>query len=310
MEWFKKSKTGISSSNQKKEIKDNLWIKCEGCSEIIYRKELERLLWTCPGCKSHFRINSRVYREILLDEGTFEEMDAGMTSVDALSFKDKKSYADRIVEYRKKSGLNDAVITGVGAIHRRRVGICVMDFSFMGGSMGSVVGEKITRVIMRATREGFPMVIVCSSGGARMQEGALSLMQMAKTSAALALLAEKKLPFIAVLTDPTTGGTTASFAMLGDVIISEPGALVGFAGARVIRETIRQELPKGFQRAEFLMEHGFIDCIVDRSELRETLNRMLAHFMGPVKLDRVKSDLYIDADGNLKDQYQDLPRNP
>jgi acetyl-CoA carboxylase carboxyl transferase subunit beta len=302
MEWFKQTKSGILST-KKKEIQDNLWIKCEGCSEIIYKKELEKQFWTCPFCAAHFRINSQKYREILLDAGTFNELNPDMTSVDVLGFTDKKAYAERIVESRKKSGLKEAVITGIGLLNRRQVAIGIMDFDYMGGSMGSVVGEKVARLIVHATREALPLVIVCSSGGARMQEGAFSLMQMAKTSAALALYEKKNLPYISVLTHPTTGGTTASFAMLGDIHIAEPGALIGFAGPRVIRETIRQELPKGFQRSEFLLEHGFVDTICDRRELKDLISKIHYHLLGNYKVVQVaKSDLYIDAEGNLKKQ--------
>ena len=297
MEWFKKSKSGILFTAQKREIQDDLWVKCDACSEIFYRKELEKKLWICPACRAHFSIDSATYREILLDKDSFVETDASMESVDMFSFVDKKSYADRIVEHQKKTGLKDAIVTGLGSVEKRRVAAGFMDFGYMGGSMGSVVGEKTARLIRKATEEGLPLVIVSSSGGARMQEGAYSLMQMAKTAAALALHAEKRLPYISILTHPTTGGTTASFAMLGDVNIAEPGALIGFAGPRVIRETIRQELPKGFQRAEFVRDHGFVDIICVRSELKATLAVLLNHMCGPVKVE--KSDLFIDADGSL-----------
>jgi acetyl-CoA carboxylase carboxyl transferase subunit beta len=307
MEWFKKSKSGIVFNTKKKEIKDNLWIKCEICNEIIYKKELEKNLWICTNCNAHFRINSRLYREVLLDKDSFMEMDATMTSVDILGFADKKKYADRIVESQKKSGLKEAVITGIGTIEKRRVAIGIMDFGYMGGSMGSVVGEKVARLIRRATKEEIPLVIVSSSGGARMQEGAFSLMQMAKTSAALALHSVKNLPYISVLTHPTTGGTTASFAMLGDVHVAEPGALIGFAGPRVIRETIRQELPKGFQRSEFLLEHGFVDVVCDRRELKKLISTMLGIIMSDEKVEKVeKSDLFVDIKGNLKKKYQNV----
>ncbi|OGJ91792.1 MAG: acetyl-CoA carboxylase subunit beta [Candidatus Raymondbacteria bacterium RifOxyA12_full_50_37] len=305
MEWFKKSKSGIVFQ-PKKEINDDLWLKCDSCKEIIYRKEVEKILWICPNCSWHFQINSEIYRAILIDQDSFKEIDRDMGSNDILKFKDKKGYADRIIEHQKKSGLMDAVVTGLGTMEKRPVAIGVMDFRYMGGSMGSVVGEKVTRLVRRATAEQLPLIIISSSGGARMQEGALSLMQMAKTSAALALHAEKKLPYISVLTHPTTGGTTASFAMLGDVHIAEPGALIGFAGPRVIRETIRQELPKGFQRAEFVLEHGFIDVICDRRNLKNLLVTLLNHFMGskiPGQIEK-SDDLFIDAQGNLKKKYQ------
>jgi len=305
MEWFKNTKSGILST-RKKEIQDNLWIKCDGCGEVIYKKELEKQLWTCPGCNAHFRINSQLYRQILLDTGTFQEIDADMTAVDQLGFEDKKAYADRIVENQKKSGLKEAVVTGTGLLSRRRVAIGIMDFDYMGGSMGSVVGEKLTRLIMLATTEELPLIIITASGGARMQEGALSMMQMAKTSDDLALYGQKKVPYISILTHPTTGGTTASFAMLGDIQIAEPGALICFAGPRVIRETIRQELPEGFQRSEFVQEHGFIDIISDRRELKETLTKLLQHLLGNYKVEKLEmSDLYVDAEGNIKQKAQE-----
>jgi len=302
MEWFKKSKSGILFNTQKKEIKDDLWLKCDGCNEIFYRKELEKKLWICPSCRAHFAINSQIYRDILLDADSFEEMDSTLTSVDMLGFVDKKSYADRIVEHQRKTGLKDAVVTGFGVLDRRKVAIGVMDFSYMGGSMGSVVGEKITRLIRRATEAGVPLLIVSASGGARMQEGLYSLMQMAKTSAALAMHAAARLPYFSILTHPTTGGTTASFAMLGDINIAEPGALIGFAGPRVIRETIRQELPPGFQRAEFLLGHGFVDIISDRADLKSTISTLLGHLCGPVLVE--KSNLFIDAKGQLYQEKQ------
>jgi len=305
MEWFKNTKSGILNT-KKREIQDNLWLKCSGCSDVVYRKELDKHAWTCPACGAHFRISSNQYRQILLDPSTFQEMDPNMSSVDVIGFKDKKAYADRIIENQKKSGLKDAVVTGIGLLNRRRIALGAMDFDYMGGSMGSVVGEKITRLIVRATQDELPLVIVSSSGGARMQEGTYSLMQMVKTSAALSLYGQKKLPYISVLTHPTTGGTTASFAMLGDIHIAEPGALIGFAGPRVIRETIRQELPEGFQRSEFLLEHGFVDMICDRRDLKERISKILGHLLGDSKLEplaeKEKSDLYVDIEGNLKQQ--------
>ncbi|MBL8029224.1 MAG: acetyl-CoA carboxylase carboxyltransferase subunit beta [Fibrobacteres bacterium] len=305
MEWFKNTKSGILNT-KKREIKDNLWLKCEKCTAIIYKKELEKHAWTCPTCSAHFRVSSLQYRQIMLDPNSFQEMDQNMSSVDVIGFKDKKAYADRIVENNKKTGLKDAVVTGIGLLNRRRIAFGAMDFDYMGGSMGSVVGEKIARLIVRATQEELPLIIVSASGGARMQEGTYSLMQMAKTSAALSLFEMKKLPFISVLTHPTTGGTTASFAMLGDIHIAEPGALIGFAGPRVIRETIRQELPEGFQRSEFLLEHGFVDLICDRRDMKERIAKILSHLLGDSKLEplaeKEKSDLYVDIEGNLKRQ--------
>jgi acetyl-CoA carboxylase carboxyl transferase subunit beta len=307
MEWFKKSKTGILFNTKKKEIQDNLWQKCEICSEIIFKKELEKNLWICTHCNAHFRINSKVYGDILLDPNTFSEMDPTMYSVDVLGFVDKKSYADRIKQSQVKSGLKDAIITGTGQINRRMAAVGIMDFAYMGGSMGSVVGEKVARLTRRATAEGLPLVIVSSSGGARMQEGAFSLMQMAKTSAALALHAQKRLPYLSVLTHPTTGGTTASFAMLGDVNIAEPGSLIGFAGPRVIRETIRQELPPGFQRAQFLLDHGFVDMITDRRELKKTISTILEHLMGEDQVEKTEvSDLYVDEKGNVQKKGREI----
>jgi len=310
MEWFKKSKSGILGK-EKKAIKDNLWVKCEVCKEIIFKKELDKSLGICTSCNAHFRIHSKEYREIIFDKNSFHELDATISPLDPLSFVDKKKYSDRIIENQKKTGLKDAVVTGLGTIEKRKVALAVMDFRFMGGSMGSVVGEKITRMIRRATRDGLAVIIVSASGGARMQEGAYSLMQMAKTSNALALHSLEKLPYISVLTHPTTGGTTASFAMLGDVNIAEPGALIGFAGPRVIRETIRQELPEGFQRADFLLKHGFIDLIVDRKELKKTLATLLEHFSGESNKEKVaKTNLFVDAKGNLKKDYQPSRTKP
>lgn len=299
MEWFKKSKKGIGSQ-EKKEIPENLWVKCEVCSEIIYRKELEKTLWVCPKCDAHFRVNSTIYKEVLLDATSFTEIDSMMSSVDTLKFVDKKKYVDRIVENEKKSGLKDAIITGHARMFGRRVAIGIMDFRYLGGSMGSVVGEKIKRVADYALKENLPLILISASGGARMQEGALSLMQMAKTSAAVGRLHKAGLPYISLLTHPTTGGVTASFAMLGDLNIAEPGALVGFAGPRVIRETIRQELPDGFQRAEFVKEHGFIDFICDRRNLKKKITLVLDLLMGKEPGENKKSDLFIDEKGNIQ----------
>ncbi len=300
MEWFKKSKKGIGSQ-EKKEIPENLWLKCEVCSEIIYRKELEKTLWVCDKCGAHFRINSSIYKEILLDSSSFTELDSMMSSVDTLKFVDKKKYSDRLVQNEQKSGLKDAIVTGHARMFGRRIAIGIMDFRFLGGSMGSVVGEKIKRVADYAYKEKLPLIIISASGGARMQEGALSLMQMAKTSAAVGRLHRAGIPYISLLTHPTTGGVTASFAMLGDINIAEPGALVGFAGPRVIRETIRQELPDGFQRAEFVKDHGFIDVICDRRNLKKKISVILDHFIGKENsASSKKSDLFIDEEGNLQ----------
>jgi len=276
--WFRRSKENIERTTIKKDIPGGLWVKCDGCGEIIHRTQLEEAFYTCPKCNYHFRIGSREYIAILLDKGSFRETDKKMRSTDPLKFVDTKRYIERLRETMKKTGLNDAVRTGTGTIDGIPVVFGAMDFAFIGGSMGSVVGEKVARAIDRAYRMKRPLILVSSSGGARMMEGALSLMQMAKTSAKLARLAEDGVPYISILTDPTTGGVTASFAMLGDVNIAEPNALIGFAGPRVIRQTIGKDLPPGFQRSEFLLEHGFIDLIVHRKEMKETVSRLL-HLM-------------------------------
>ncbi len=274
MIWFKKD---IFSRGKEKTVKvpQGLWVKCNHCNEIIYRKEVERNRDVCPKCNYHFRISARRRIEITIDEGTFTELFENIAPVDALGFMDMKRYTDRITAAQQKTELKDAIICGEGSIEGRRLMLGVFEFSFMGGSMGSVVGEKITRLFERAMEEGVPVVIFASSGGARMQEGILSLMQMAKTSAAIERLRRKAIPYISVLTDPTTGGVTASFATLADVIIAEPRALIGFAGPRVIEETIRQKLPEGFQRAEYLLEHGMVDMIVERKKMRQTLSRLI-----------------------------------
>ncbi len=279
MAWFKKSKAPIVPVETKKmKMPEGLWKKCPNCHEIIYAKEIERNLNVCPKCDYHFRISARERITLIFDEGSFQEMDAGMKSVDFLDFKDSKRYKDRIKAAMKSSGSKSAVISGEGTIHGLPVVAAVFDFSFMGGSMGSVVGEKITRAIERALETRRPFIVFSSSGGARMQESILSLMQMAKTSAALARLKAAGLPFISVLTDPTTGGVTASFAMLGDINMAEPRALIGFAGPRVIEQTIRQKLPDGFQRSEYLLEHGMVDMIVSRREMKDLLAQVLRIF--------------------------------
>ncbi len=278
MAWFRKSKAPIASADTKKmQMPEGVWTKCKNCNEIIYTKEIERNLNVCPKCDYHFRISARARIDLVLDSGSFEEMDAEMQSVDFLDFKDSKKYKDRIKAAVKKS-TGDAVICGEGTIDGLAVVVSVFDFSFMGGSMGSVVGEKITRAIERALEKKSPLLIFSSSGGARMQESILSLMQMAKTSAALGRLKAAGIPFISVLTDPTTGGVTASFAMLGDLNIAEPKALIGFAGPRVIEQTIRQKLPEGFQRSEYLLDHGMVDMIVPRREMKERLAQILRIF--------------------------------
>lgn len=273
MEWFKRKPA--PPPTERKEIPDGLWTKCNSCGEIIYVRELEKDLWVCRQCSYHFRIRSTDYMDILLDPDSFTEYDTGLVSLDPLQFKDSKKYPDRIADARKKTGRNDAVISGIGSIDGRQVSFAVMDFSFIGGSMGSVVGEKISRTIERALDRQVPLIIVSCSGGARMQEGILSLLQMAKTSGLLARLSETKVPYISILTNPTTAGVMASYASLGDVIIAEPGALLGFAGRRVIEQTIGQKLPENFQTSEFFQDHGFLDKIVHRGELRKTVALLL-----------------------------------
>jgi len=275
MSWFKRSKENIASETQKRETPDGLWTKCEQCGEIIHKTELEKSLYTCVKCNAHFRIGSKEYFEILFDAGSFKEFDKRMRSADPLKFVDSKKYRDRIPEAIRKTSLHDAARWGTGTIDGKPAVVAAMDFTFIGGSMGSVVGEKIGRAIDKAWKTRVPLVVVSSSGGARMMEGALSLMQMAKTSAKLARLAEAGLPYISLLTDPTTGGVTASYAMLGDVNIAEPGALIGFAGPRVIKQTIGKDLPPGFQRAEFVLDHGFADMIVHRKDLKSTVSQLL-----------------------------------
>lgn len=276
MSWFTKERVGIEKSDGKKvSFPDGMWVKCPGCSETLLSKDLETNLQVCPKCGYHFRISARKRLEALLDGGAWQEFDAGLTSVDFLEFKDAKSYQDRINAALSKGGAKDAVICVEGAIEELPVQVSCFDFSFMGGSMGSVVGEKITRSIERGLQKRQPVIIISASGGARMQESILSLMQMAKTSAALAKLKRAGIPFVSLLTDPTTGGVTASFAMLGDVNIAEPKALIGFAGPRVIEQTIRQKLPEGFQRAEYLLDHGMIDAIIPRNEMRSKLASIL-----------------------------------
>ncbi len=277
MDWFKKSKTGLASK-EKKDIPDGLWSKCPECGEIFYNKQLEASLWVCPNCTYHFRIKSQKYIDIILDDGILNEVDTELISLDPLGFKDSKKYPDRIRVAQEKSGFKDAVRSGTGKIDEQEVAFAIMDFSFIGGSMGSVVGEKIARTIETAIDKNIPLIIVSCSGGARMQEGILSLMQMAKTSALLSVLARQKTPYISVLTNPTTAGVMASYASLGDVIIAEPKALLGFAGPRVIQQTIGQDLPEGFQSSEFFLEKGFLDKIVQRGDLRQTMIHLIHYF--------------------------------
>jgi acetyl-CoA carboxylase carboxyl transferase subunit beta len=276
MAWFKKDKAPLLPSDDKKvRVPEGLWTKCQNCRETLYTKDLEKNNSVCPKCNHHFRISANKRLELLLDEGSFVEFDRDMVSTDFLDFKDSRSYQERIDAAVAKGGSKDAVICGEGKICGTPVQMAVFDFSFMGGSMGSVVGEKITRAIERGIEKKMPVIVISASGGARMQESILSLMQMAKTAAALAKLREMGLPYVSILTDPTTGGVTASFAMLGDINMAEPKALIGFAGPRVIEQTIRQKLPEGFQRAEYLLEHGMVDLIVERKDMRQKLSQIL-----------------------------------
>jgi acetyl-CoA carboxylase carboxyl transferase subunit beta len=278
MAWFTRKPHETEGTPKKVVIAEGLWIKCDSCKEIVYRAEVERAGRVCPKCRYPFRISARERIGLLIDSGSFEEHHGGLASVDPLGFKDTKRYRDRLKAAKQKTSGEEAVVTGLARVGGYPVALCVFEFAFLGGSMGSVVGEKLARAIELAIDKHVAVIIVAASGGARMQEGILSLMQMAKTSAALERLGRARLPYLSVLTDPTTGGVTASFAMLGDVILAEPRALIGFAGPRVIAETIRQPLPDGFQRSEFLLEHGQLDLIVERRELKDTLRRLLAFF--------------------------------
>ena len=274
MDWFRRVKKSILPT-EKKQIPDGLWVKCDGCEEIIYKKELAKNHHVCHKCGYHFRIGSQNYIEMLLDNETSEEFNQNLRSVDPLNFKALKKYSDQLKSARHKTGIEEAVRSVKGKINDIDLIMAIMDFSFIGGSMGSVVGEKIARATDRAREERLPLIIVSASGGARMMEGALSLMQMAKTSAELKQFAKENLPFISLLTHPTTGGVTASFSMLGDFCIAEPGALIGFAGPRVIKQTIGQDLPEGFQRAEFLLEKGFVDRVVERKDLKSEITNLI-----------------------------------
>jgi acetyl-CoA carboxylase carboxyl transferase subunit beta len=278
MAWFKKTRKPIAAKEQPSRVPEGLWVKCPGCSQAIYNKELATNANVCPKCGHHFRLNASERLRLLFD-GDWTEHDRNLTSTDPLSFSDTKPYKNRLKAGEEATGLKDAVIVGTGAIDGIRTVVASMEYGFIGGSMGVVVGEKIARAIERAMAESCPIVIVCCSGGARMMEGALSLMQMAKICGALARLDRARLPYISVLTDPTTGGVTASFAMLGDLNIAEPKALIGFAGPRVIEQTIRQKLPEGFQRSEFLLDKGMLDLIVDRREMKAIIASAL-RFMG------------------------------
>jgi acetyl-CoA carboxylase carboxyl transferase subunit beta len=279
MAWFRKDKRpkAIRDDRSRSVVPEGLWTRCDGCREIIYTKELENSLRICPKCGFHFRIDVAARLRLLLDEESPRELFRGVRSADPLGFVDTKSYADRLRTYQEALDAEDALVVVEGTIENVPVVLAAMDYRFMGGSMGSVVGEKLARAAEHAVEKKRPLVVVSASGGARMQEGVLSLMQMAKIAAALGRLREARLPYLSVLTDPTTGGVTASFAMLGDLNIAEPGALIGFAGPRVIEQTIRQSLPEGFQRSEFLLAHGFLDLVVHRAELKATLARCLRH---------------------------------
>jgi acetyl-CoA carboxylase carboxyl transferase subunit beta len=276
MVWFRRDDAGSGRGSR---VPEGLWVKCEGCRETIYRKELERNLFVCPRCGHHHRVSARARLAQLFDRSEWKEVFSKVFSTDPLEFVDSKPYAERLRALRDKGQKSDALVVGVGRLSGMRAVIAAMEYSFMGGSMGSAVGEKLTRAIERCLKAKAPLIVVSCSGGARMQEGILSLMQMAKISAALARLHAERLPYLSVLADPTTGGVTASYAMLGDLNIGEPGALIGFAGPRVIEQTIRQKLPEGFQRAEFLLEHGMLDMVVPRQELKDTLARCLSHLL-------------------------------
>ena len=279
MSWFKRIKEGITTSTkEKKETPEGLWYKCPSCKNIQPSKEHSDNYYVCTRCNFHERIGSQEYFEILFDDNNFEEFNVDLISADPLKFTDTKKYTDRLTDTIRKTHLKDAIRTAHGKVGGNNLVICCMDFTFIGGSMGSVMGEKISRAIDVCIKKKYPLLIISKSGGARMMEAAFSLMQMAKTSAKLTLLADAKLPYISLLTDPTTGGVTASFAMLGDLNIAEPGALIAFAGPRVVKETIGKDLPKGFQTSEFVLEHGFLDMIVPRNELKAKLSQLLQFF--------------------------------
>ncbi|MCA9744270.1 acetyl-CoA carboxylase carboxyltransferase subunit beta [candidate division KSB1 bacterium] len=304
MDWFKRATQGLVP--QKKKEMPELWIKCPKCDEIIYKRELERNFQVCGNCGYHFRIKAHDYIKLLTDEGSFEPVFEDVQPTDFLKFKAKKRYADQLKDATKKTKSTEGIACGRATLNGRGVILCVMDFSFIGGSMGSVVGERIALSTDLAIKEKKPLLIVSCSGGARMMEGAISLMQMAKTSARLAKLADAGLPFLSILTDPTTGGVTASYAMLGDVNIAEPGALIGFAGMRVIKQTIGEELPEGFQRSEFLMEHGFVDIITERHNLKKTIDNLLDIFC-----DERLIAAAVDNNGAIDaEQLQELPAEP
>jgi acetyl-CoA carboxylase carboxyl transferase subunit beta len=278
LSWFKRESNELQSG-EKRVRTEGLWVKCEGCRQIIWKKDLEENLNVCPKCTAHFRIDAASRLTLLLDENSIETSEENLASTDPLKFTDTRPYKARLEKSRESTGLKDAIINATGTINGRPVVVSAMEYSFIGGSMGAVVGEAITRAVERACKQRKPMIVVSASGGARMMEGVVSLMQMAKISAALARLDTAKLPYISVLTDPTTGGVTASYAMLGDLNIAEPGALIGFAGPRVIEQTIRQKLPDGFQTSEFLLQHGMLDAIVNRKEMKAYISRALDFMM-------------------------------
>jgi acetyl-CoA carboxylase carboxyl transferase subunit beta len=285
MSWFKRDQSVAQKlpkppNGERRVRTEGLWQKCDGCRQIIWKKDLENNWNLCPKCGHHFRMDVCARLRLLLDDGAYETFDDRLTSSDPLGFQDSKAYSDRLKSMQQATNLSDALIAAAGKLDGRRVQVCVMDIRFIGGSMGCVVGEKITRAIERSLAENSPLIVVSASGGARMQEGAVSLMQMAKVSAGLMKLDEARVPFISILTDPTTGGVTASFAMLGDLNIAEPGALIGFAGPRVIEQTIRQKLPEGFQRSEFLVKHGMLDAVVSRLEMKPYVSKALSFFVG------------------------------
>ena len=287
MSWFKRDsiseKKPKPDDGERRVKTEGLWLKCDGCREIIWKKDLEANQNVCPKCGAHSRIDAFMRLQLLLDEGQYEQFDSNLVSTDPLEFVDQRPYRERLATTQQATSLSDALISAKGKLEGRPVQVCAMEPKFIGGSMGCVMGEKITRAIERAMAQNMPLIIVSASGGARMQEGAISLMQMAKISAALMRLDEARIPYISVLTDPTTGGVTASLAMLGDLNIAEPGALIGFAGPRVIEQTIRQKLPEGFQRSEFLLKHGMSDAVVPRSQLRTYISKALQFFAGPVQ---------------------------
>ncbi len=276
MTWFKRENSELESSGEKRVRTEGLWEKCDGCRQIIWKKDLDANLNVCPKCQKHFRLDARSRLAILLDNSEWDETETSLKSTDPLSFIDTKAYRDRLAKAQKETGISDAIINAEGTLDGKPVIVSAMEYRFIGGSMGAVVGEAITRAIEKAIQKRKPLIVVSASGGARMMEGVASLMQMAKISAALAKLDDAGLPYISVLTDPTTGGVTASYAMLGDLNIAEPGALIGFAGPRVIEQTIRQKLPEGFQRSEFLLEHGMLDAVIHRKDMKAYLSRALS----------------------------------